>query len=163
MDENEPRVLGEPQALPDDVWQGAISEALSRPLDESLADLVSWDEGPALDEGLDTGWDDPAYGNDGWQDGELSSLAEYDGDAHSGGPDSDEHTGALDDGSGWAEADGLDEHGVDLEHDDLTGEVGDSLTHEATDSWYPDAATGDGLTSDALPSDTGTDDDGFDS
>lgn len=67
MDEEELRVLGEPPDAPAEVWQAAVAEALSRPLDESLADLLTWDGGPGPDGGLDTGWEEPAHGNGGWE------------------------------------------------------------------------------------------------
>lgn len=127
MDEEELRVLGEPHEAPADVWQGAVAEALSRPLDESLAGFLTWDDSPGLDEGLDTGWDDPAYGNEGWEgapalpdpgtdltqsdfggawadDPEPAPLAD-DNDDPFGGDPFDRDTGGLDAATGHNDTD----------------------------------------------------------
>ena len=140
VDEDELRVLGEPHDAPDDVWEGAVGEALSRPLDESLADFLTWDDNPGLDDGLDTGWDDPAYGTEPWDDGGVDPAAVHDPSA------------GLD--GGWFEGSGhdapLDQEGDALDtqhHDDPFGHdllADDSLGHDGTpdgsghglDAWF---------------------------
>lgn len=132
MDQDELRVLGEPQDAPAEVWQAAVTEALSRPSDESFTDFLTWDDSPGLDEGLDTGWDDPAYGNEGWEPG-APVLPDSGTDLTQGGVDGDwvEDQGLADDNDDPFGRDTLDQDAFDPNTESLDPGTG----HNDTDTW----------------------------
>lgn len=130
MDEDELRVLGEPYDAPEQVWQGVVSEALTRPPDPSLAELLDWGDNPGPDDGLATGWDDPAYGTESW-DGASAGAGDAGTDLTHADPTHTDptHVDLDDEWSGQTSLDATEDDfgaGLDLGPDPLDPAPGDN-------------------------------------